>query len=165
MRSPKNKETMTCMKNRWSSIHSIQPLQLNLGIEACQNNKHKKPQTEKTSKFKTVSYPEKNSIERECSGGRLNHIGGQPIHKDTSNDELNIWRTFIITRQQLRMRNRLQGPNHEALDLWKMNFLFKKYNLQGTKVFRFQYMWTFSTLPRCRKKGHEEEAPSACRTC
>ena len=152
------------MNNRWSSTHSIQPSQLNQGIDACQNNKHNKPQTKKTSKFKTVSYPGKNSSERQCSGGRLHHIGGQPIHKDKSNEELNIWRTFVIIRQQLRMRNRLQGPNCEAPYLWKMNFLFKKCNLQGNEAFRFQYTRTFSTSPRCRKKGHEEEVPSACRT-
>ena len=63
------------------------------------------------------------------------------------------------------MTNRLQGPNHEAPEIWKMNFLFKKCNLQGNKVFRFQYTRTFSTSPRCRKKGHEEEGPLPCRTC
>ena len=68
-------------------------------------------------------------------------------------------------RQQLKMTNQLQGPNHEAPDIWEMNFLFKKCNVQGNKAFRFQYTQTFSTLPRCQKKGHEEEAPPACRTC
>ena len=117
------------------------------------------------SKFKNVSYPQKNFGERECSGGGLQHIDGELIYKDTSNEELNTWRTFVITRQQLRMTNRLQGPNHETPDIWKMNFLFKKCNLQGIKAFHFQYMRTFSTSPRCRKKRHEEEAPPACRTC
>ena len=153
------------MNNKWSSTHSIQPLQSNVGIKACQNNKHNKPQTEKTSKFKTVSYPEKNSSERKCNRGGLHHIGGQPIHKDTSNEELNIWRTFVRARQQLRMMNRRQGSNHEALDIWEMNFLFKKCNLQGNKAFRFQYTQTFSTSPRCRMKEHEEEAPPVCRIC
>ena len=164
MRCPENKETMTHMNNRWFSTHSMQPLQPNVCIEACQKDKHIKHQTEKTRKFKTVSYPQKHSSERECNGG-LQFIGGQPIHKDTSNEELNTWRTIVIRRQQLKMTNRLQGPNHEALDIWKMNFLFKKCNLQGNKAFRFQYMRTFSTSPTCRRKGHEEKAPPACRTC
>ena len=63
------------------------------------------------------------------------------------------------------MTDRLHGPNHDAPDIWKMNFLFKKCNLQGIKAFLFQYTQTFSMSPRFRKKGHEEEAPTPSRTC
>ena len=63
------------------------------------------------------------------------------------------------------MTNQLHRPNHEAPDIWKMNFLFRKYNLQGIKSFLFQYTRTFSTSPRFQKQGHEEEAPLVCRTC
>ena len=69
-----------------------------------------------------------------------------------------------MRRHELKMTNRLHGPNHEAPDIWKMN-LFKKYKLQGIKAFLFQYTRTFSTSSRFRKQGHEEEAPPACRIC
>ena len=63
------------------------------------------------------------------------------------------------------MTDRLHGPNHDVPDIWKMNFLFKKCNLQGMKAFLFQYTKTFSTSPRFRKQGPEEEAPTPSRTC
>ena len=62
------------------------------------------------------------------------------------------------------MTDRLHGPNHDAPDIWKMNFLFKKCNLQGIKAFLFQYTKTFSTLPRFWKQGLEKEAPTLSRT-
>ena len=63
------------------------------------------------------------------------------------------------------MTDRLHGPNHDAPDIWKMYFLFKKCNLQGIKAFLFQYTHTFSTSTRFRKQEHEEEAPMPSRTC
>ena len=50
-------------------------------------------------------------------------------------------------------------------DIWEKNFLFNKCNIQGNKAFHFQYKQRFSTLPTFQVKGHEEEAPPACRTC
>ena len=45
------------------------------------------------------------------------------------------------------------------------NFLFNKHNIQGNKAFHFQYMRRFCISPTFQVKGHEEEAPPACRTC
>ena len=50
-------------------------------------------------------------------------------------------------------------------DIWEKNFLFNKRNIQGNKAFHFQYMRRFCTSPTFQVKGHEEEAPPACRTC
>ena len=50
-------------------------------------------------------------------------------------------------------------------DIWEKNFLFNKRNIQGNKAFHFQYKRRFCTSPTFQVKGHEEEAPPACRTC
>ena len=55
--------------------------------------------------------------------------------------------------------------NHGMPNIWEKNFLFNKRNIQGNKVFHFQYKRRFCTSPTFQVKGHEEKAPPACRTC
>ena len=55
--------------------------------------------------------------------------------------------------------------NHGMPDIWEKNFLFNKRNIQGNKAFHFQYKRRLCTSPTFQVKGHEEEAPPACRTC
>ena len=59
----------------------------------------------------------------------------------------------------------MQKNSHGLPDIWEKNFLFNKRNIQGNKAFHFQYTQRLCTSPTFLVKGHEEEAPPACRTC